>query len=84
MRNTGVTDVYGLSIPVEINSVAGTTNHRYTNGDGFTVLVKDTGADTVTVSIFAPEDSSVIEENRGIAKENVQDVVRTLFGRWRF
>lgn len=84
MRNTGVIDVYGLSIPVEITSVAGTTTHRYTNGDGFTVFVKDTGAEKVTVSIHAPEDYAVIEEKRDVTKEDVEEVTKALLGRWRF
>jgi hypothetical protein len=84
MRNTGVTDVYGLSIPVAVESASGVTTHRYTNGDDFNVIVKDTGAEKVTVAIFMPAEPFLLEEKKDVAKDDVQDVVRSLFGRYRF
>lgn len=84
MRNTGVTDVYGLSIPVMVGSESGATIHHYINGDGFNVIVKDTGAERVAVAIFMPDDAVPLEEKNFVAKEDVQDVVRSMFGRYRF
>lgn len=84
MRNTGVTDVYGLSIPVMVGSESGSTIHHYINGDGFNVIVKDTGAEKVSVAIFMPDDATPLEEKKEVAKQDVQDYVRYLFGRYRF
>jgi hypothetical protein len=80
MRNTGVTDVYGLSIPVVVESV---TTHCYINGDGFSVIVRDNGTDKVSVAIFMPDDFVPIEEQE-VAKEDVQALVLNLFGKYRF
>lgn len=84
MRNTGVTDVYGLSIPVMIGTDSGATIHHYINGDGFNVIVKDTGAEKVSVAIYMPDDAVALEEKKEVAKADVQDYVRYLFGRYRF
>lgn len=83
MRNTGVTDVYGLSIPVMIGTESGATMHHYINGDGFNVIVKDTGAEKVSVAIYMPDDATPLEEKK-VTKEDVPDVVRSMFGRYRF
>lgn len=84
MRNTGVTDVYGLSIPVMIGTESGSNIHHYINGDGFNVIVTDTGAEKVSVAIFMPDDATPLEEKKEVAKQDVQDYVRYLFGRYRF
>lgn len=83
MRNTGVTDVYGLSIPVMIGTESGATMHHYINGDGFNVIVKDTGAEKVSVAIYMPDDATPLEEKK-VTKEDVQDAVRSMFCRYRF
>lgn len=84
MRNTGATDVYGLSIPVAIESVARTTTHRYLTGDGFRVIVTDTGAKKVEVAIYMPGDSIPLERHEAVAKKDVQNLVRSLFGRYKY
>jgi hypothetical protein len=84
MRNTGVTDVYGLSIPSSIESVAGTTIHRYITGDGFCILVTDIGAETVTVAIYMPGDDVPLEQHEAVAKKDVENLVRSLFGRYKY
>lgn len=84
MRNTGVTDVYGLSIPAAIESATGTTTHRYLTGDGFRIIVTDTGAEKVEVAIYMPGDSVPLEKHETVAKEDVQNLVRSLFGRYKY
>lgn len=84
MRNTGVTDVYGLSIPSAVETVAGTTTHRYTTGDGFPILVTDTGEETVEVAIYMPGDSVPIEQHGSVTKGDVENLVRSLFGRYKY
>lgn len=84
MRNTGVTDVYGLSIPSAIESVSGTTTHRYLTGDGFRILVTDTGSETVEVAIYMPGDDVPLEQHESVAKNDVENLVRSLFGRYKY
>lgn len=84
MRNTGVTDVYDLSIPVEIDFVAGVTTHRYVNGDGFSIVVKNNGGDKVWMAIYMPDNGDLIDDKAEVPVENVRDEVMNMFGRYRF
>lgn len=83
MRDTGVKDVYGLSIPVGVEFALGVTTHRYISGDGFNVFVKDSGEETVTVSIHMFNHAEPVEERKNVAKEDVAEHVKALFSRYR-
>lgn len=83
MRNTGETDVYGLSIPVGIELTLGATTHHYITGDGYHILVKDEGKETVIVSASLPDQTAVMEEHEDVVREEVADLVKALFSRYR-